>query len=184
MEQSSQIRLYFAYGSNISLEQMQLKCFNPRVIGVARLDGHRIGFYGYSSIWDGAVETVIPDTQSQVWGVLYQLEAGDWESLDNCQDVRADGTGAYFHYPVEVLAGQQIIREATIYKKDRLGQPQLPSAQYLSVIVKGAKEQGLPENYVAGLQGIATKNASYDVPHRPAYSRVGFNGGCEGCFKY
>lgn len=182
MERNSQIRLYFAYGSNLNLEQMKQKCSNPRVLSIARLDGYKIGFYGYSSTWDGAVETVIPDVQSEVWGVLYQLDAGGWESLDNCQDARADGTGAYFHYPVEVMVDkQQIIQEATIYKKDRLGQPQLPSTEYLSVIVQGAKEQGLPENYVAALQNIATKSASYQVPHRPAYSRVGFSGGCQGC---
>jgi len=181
MEQKSQVRLYFAYGSNLSLEQIGQKCSNPRVLGIARLAAHKIGFYGYSAVWDGAVETVVPDEQSEVWGVLYQLEASDWERLDNCEDARADGTGAYFHYPVEVLDEQQTIREATIYKKDRLGQPQHPSTEYLSVIIQGAKEQGLPESYVAALQSIAVKPASYAVPRRPAASRVGAISGCDGC---
>lgn len=180
MEKESTIRLYFAYGSNLNLEQINSKC-SPEVFGVARLDGYRMGFYGYSTVWDGAVETLIPDEKSQVWGVLYQMKASDWDRLDNCEDARMDGTGAYFHYPVEVVDEQQVKREATIYKKDRLGQPQLPSTQYLSVIIEGAKEQGLPENYLAILGNMDSKPASYDVPKSPAYERVGFSTGCEGC---
>jgi gamma-glutamylcyclotransferase (GGCT)/AIG2-like uncharacterized protein YtfP len=182
MEQPSQPRLYFAYGSNINLEHMRKKCSNPLVLGIARLPGHKIGFYGYSVTWDGAVETVIPDTQSEVWGLLYQLKTFDWERLDSCEDAKADGTGEYFHYPVQVLDKQQTIKEASIYKKARLGQAEQPSAEYVSIMIQGAKEQGLPEDYIAALQKIGTKPASYQVPRRPSYDRVGVAGeGCNGC---
>lgn len=47
-------------------------------------------------MWDGAVETVVPDTQSEMWGVLYELEFYVWDQLDNCEDARLDGTGVSF----------------------------------------------------------------------------------------
>ncbi len=162
----SSTRLYFAYGSNLNLEQMHQKCSNPCVVSIARLPGYRIGFHGYSSVWDGAVETVIPDNHSEVWGVLYKLAASDWEKLDSREDARDDGTGAYFHYPVEVFNDQQAVIEATNYKKAIVGQAEYPSTDYLTIIVQGAIAQGLPAEYLFGLQKFKSKSAAYAVPRR------------------
>ncbi|MBP2663745.1 MAG: hypothetical protein H6Q71_1693 [Firmicutes bacterium] len=177
----SQTRLYFAYGFNLNLEKMNQKCTKPRVLGIARLACHKIGFYGHSVIWDGAVETVVPDTQSEVWGVLYQLESYAWDQLDNCEDARLDGTGEYFHYPVEVLDEQNSLRDASMYKKARLGESKQPSTEYLDIIIQGAKEQGLPESYIATLQNIASKAASYAVPRQRKQSNQQPYVGCDGC---
>lgn len=181
MLETNQIRLYFAYGSNLNLQKMSQKLTKPRVVGIARLANHKIGFYGHSVIWDGAVETVVPDNQSEVWGILYQLEAYEWAQLDNFEDARLDGTGEYFHYPVEVLDEQNVPREAFLYKKAQLREPKQPSTEYLDVIIQGAKEQGLPEGYIAILQNIVSKPASYPVPRQLKQARNPSNG-CEGCF--
>ena len=179
---SNNIRLYFAYGSNLNLVQLHQKCSNPSVLGIARLPGHRLGFHGYSSVWDGAVETVIPDNQSEVWGVLYQLTAADWEQLDNHEDVRDNGTGTYFHYPVEVYNEQQELATATIYKKALVGPAELPSTEYLTMIVQGAIEQGLPAEYLASLQKLKSKGAIYAVPHRRRSSTTAIvTEDCSGC---
>jgi len=181
MEVANQSRLYFAYGFNLSLEQMNQKCTKPRVLGIARLGGYKIGFYEHSVMWDGAVETLVPDAQSEVWGVLYQLEGYAWEQLDNCEDARLDGTGEYFHYPVEVLDQHNRPREASLYKKARLGEAKLPSTEYLKIIIQGAKEQGLPESYIVTLQDIVSKPASYVVPRLRKQSKIEIGEGCDGC---
>ncbi len=181
MSETNQTRLYFAYGFNLNVKQMNEKCTKPRVLGIARLAGHKIGFYEYSVIWDGAVETVVPDEQSEVWGVLYQLEVYAWDQLDNCEDARLDGTGEYFHYPVEVLDEQNNLREASIYKKARLGPPKEPSTEYLEIIIQGAKEQGLPQDYIASLENIASKPASYPVPKQRKQNNQSPAVGCDGC---
>lgn len=181
MIETNQIRLYFAYGFNLNLQKMGQKLAKPRVVGIARLAKHKIGFYGHSTIWDGAVETVVPDSEAEVWGVLYQLDAYEWDQLDNFEDARMDGTGEYFHYPVEVFDEQKMPKEAAIYKKARLGEPLPPSTEYLNILIQGAKEQGLPERYIANLQGITSKPASYPVPRQVKQDRK-FSGGCDGCF--
>jgi gamma-glutamylcyclotransferase len=181
METTSQTRLYFAYGIILNLEKMNQKCTKPRVLGIAKLANHKIGFYEHSVIWDGAVETVVPDAQSDVWGVLYQLEPYAWDQLDNCEDVRLDGTGEYFHYPVEVFDEHNEVREASMYKKARLGEPKLPSTEYLNIIIQGAKDQRLPESYIAMLQNIASKPASYVVPRIRNHSTKEASRECNGC---
>lgn len=157
---------YFAYGSNMNMAQMKQRCSSPKVLGIARLPGYKVEFYGYSGIWDGAQETVIADTQSEVWGVLYELSAYDWEALDGYQDARFTGTGQYFHYPVEVIDSQERLIKAMIYKKNILNEAKAPSTEYLNFIVQGAQEQGLPEAYLTHMQTRETKPASYPVPRR------------------
>jgi hypothetical protein len=155
---------YFAYGSNMNLAQMQQRGCNPRVLGIARLPGYRITFHGNSAIWDGAQETVVADEQGEVWGVVYQLTFADCEQLDMYQDVRFDGTGPYFHYPVDVITATLQPIDAMMYKKAILGKPELPSTEYVNFIVQGAKEQGLPEAYITSLQQMQTVAATYAVP--------------------
>lgn len=155
---------YFAYGSNMSLAQMQQRCLNPKVIGIARLPGYRVEFYGYSAIWDGAQETVVADPNSEVWGVLYELQFFDREQLDMYVDARFDGTGQYFHYPLDVIDSEQRAIDAVIYKKDKGGEETSPSTEYLNFIIQSAKEQGLPAGYITLLQNRITKPAAYAVP--------------------
>lgn len=155
---------YFAYGSNMNLAQMKQRCLSPKVLDIARLPGYKVEFYGDSAIWDGAQETVVPDLGSEVWGVLYELQFFDCEQLDVYQDARFDGTGPYFHYPVDVIHREQGIFDARIYKKNILQEAKLPSAEYLNFIVQGAIEQGLPAEYITLLQNKKTKPASYAVP--------------------
>lgn len=155
---------YFAYGADMNLAQMQQRCSRPKVIGIARLPGYRVEFYGYSAIWDGAQETVIADSKSEVWGVLYELQFSDCEQLDFYVDARFDGTGPYFHYPLDVIDVEQKTIDTRIYKKDKCGEEASPSTEYLNFIIQGAKEHGLPEDYISLLRSKITKPATYTVP--------------------
>lgn len=176
-----QNRLYFAYGCNLSPAEMKRKCPHAQILGIAKLPKHRLNFYGYSPVWDGATESVISNLESDVWGVLYKLGAGEWDMLDSLEDARFDGTGAYFHYPVEVIDTSQKVIEATIYKKAELREPQLPSSEYIALIVKGAKAQGLPNDYIEFLEKRATKPATYAVPREPKGRHLLVSGDCSGC---
>lgn len=175
------IHHYFAYGSNMNLAQMKQRCSSPKVLGIARLPGYRVDFFGESAIWDGAQDTVISDPASEVWGVLYELTFSDCEQLDDYVDVRFDGTGPYFHYPVDVIDIEQRTINAMIYKKDKCGEVLPPSAEYLNFIIQGAKEQGLPEEYIVILQNRITKPAAYAVPMRRKSRLSYMNVDCGDC---
>lgn len=174
-------RYYFAYGSNMNLAQMKQRCSSPKVIGIGRLPGYKVEFYGYSALWDGAQETVVPDLQSEVWGVLYELEFYDCESLDGYQDARVNGMGVYFHYPVDVIDIEQRTVAAIIYKKDVLQEAKFPSTEYLDFILLGAKEQGLPLEYITLLENKKTKPASYAVPMVQKSKLINMSTNCDDC---
>jgi len=169
--QRSTHTLFFAYGSNLIPEQIQTRCTKPEVVAVARLPGHRVGFFGYSKVWDGAVETVYADQGADVWGVVYRLTIGDSNRLDSWQDVRLDGTGSYFHYPAVVYDAEGTGHLVLLYKKETLGEPLPPARPYLDRILEGAKVRGLPEPYIASLGTITAKEPGYEVPKRGTFDR-------------
>ena len=64
--------LYFAYGSNINLDQMQYRCPDASVYGQAVLDNYDLRFRG------SGVATVEPKESACVYGLL-------WELTDKCE---------------------------------------------------------------------------------------------------
>lgn len=175
---------YFAYGSNMNGKQISSHCINPVEIGLARLPNYRIGFYGYSKRWDGAMETVIPDPGQDVWGVIYRLTFSDGEKLDAWQGVRMDGSGAYFHYPAMVIDTKERAHTVLFYKKDVLGEPQFPSTEYLQFIVEGALKHELPPIYIDRLRQIKSKKARFVVPlsaNEKQYSELSMSAICSDC---
>jgi gamma-glutamylcyclotransferase (GGCT)/AIG2-like uncharacterized protein YtfP len=158
--------LYFAYGSNMNLEQIQARCSRPALVSTARLDGYRLAFFGYTEAWDGAYETVEPMPGCEVWGALFSLSNLDWERLDLWQDARMGGGGMYFHFPVTVTDPQGNKHRVRMYKKDVQGEPRLLSREYLEFILSGARQHGLPGHYTRKLEKLATVKATYPVPTR------------------
>ena len=64
--------LYFAYGSNINLDQMRYRCPDATVYGQAVLDNYDLRFRG------SGVATVEPKEGACVYGLL-------WELTDKCE---------------------------------------------------------------------------------------------------
>ena len=180
MSTPSSPRLYFAYGIHLHQPTMRSILKGAHMVGLARLKNHVISFHGHSAVWDGAIETVVPDKTSEVWGVLYQLTAYEWDQLDTFQDVRLDGTGEYFHYPVEVFTEKNECVETTLYKKAELRKPKKPSFEYLDLIIQGAIAHKLPLHYIEELRQIETVPASYPVP-RLRKKEIPLTSDCSSC---
>jgi gamma-glutamylcyclotransferase (GGCT)/AIG2-like uncharacterized protein YtfP len=74
--------LYFAYGSNLDLEQMRDRCPGAEPLGVARLGGQKLTFAGSSLGWGGGVATLVPARRRTVPGLVYELTDDDLARLD------------------------------------------------------------------------------------------------------
>lgn len=68
--------LYFAYGSNINLDQMRYRCPDASVYGQAVLDNYDLRFRG------SGVATVEPKEGACVYGLLWELTGKCEASLD------------------------------------------------------------------------------------------------------
>ena len=73
-------RYYFAYGSNMNLEQMKYRCPAAEVVENVRLEDYRLAFRGKAP--GNGVATVLPEKGSCVEGVLWKITEACEKSLD------------------------------------------------------------------------------------------------------
>ena len=72
-------RLYGAYGSNLNLKQMKLRCPNSKVYGKGIIKNYRLLFKGLPS---NAYATIEPENGIDVPILIWELEEDDEEALD------------------------------------------------------------------------------------------------------
>lgn len=133
-------RLYFAYGSNINLEQMAFRCPRAEVVGPVTLDNYELLFRGNHTHF--GVATIRPKEGSQVPGLLWELTPACEQSLD-----RYEGYPSFYEketVSVRDREGNIIPCMVYVMTRERMRSPALPSQSYYEGIRQGYQENGLP----------------------------------------
>lgn len=73
-------KLYFAYGSNINLEQMAQRCPDAQVVGPVTLENYELLFRG--NLRGNGVATIAPREGSTVHGLLWNITPKCERALD------------------------------------------------------------------------------------------------------
>ena len=134
---------YFAYGSNLKLSRMRERVPSAHAEGAARLAGYRL-------VWDKrgrdgtGKANLRAHASSEVWGVVYQLDAGAWVSLD------AHESG-YERLDVQISLQDEGLLAQT-YLSTLLTADPVPATWYKRLVVEGAQEHGLPEAWIRALE--------------------------------
>lgn len=138
--------LYFAYGSNMNLEQMRYRCSGHHAVFLkrVRLDGWRFCYRGYSRGWGGGVATIVPEPDGHVWGALWEIDRGSLAVLD-----RYEGYPSFYdRFLVTVRDDGGTEYEALVYEMQGNTAECLPSDGYREAVFRGAMACGLPEDYI------------------------------------
>lgn len=144
---------YLAYGSNLSSRQMTARCPGAFALGPASLDGYTLAFTRRSRRWGGHAADVLPRAGARTWGVAWQVDEHHLDALDHFEGVP---TGVYARHTVtaQLPGGPKI--EAVTYRVVRPVDGS-PSARYLHTILEGAREFGLPSEWIAHLATFAPR---------------------------
>lgn len=128
-------RLYFAYGSNINLNQMAFRCPAATLICPVVLENYELTFRG------GGVATIIPAEGKQVPGLLWELTPECEKALDHYeghphyygkeQITVTDKNGVEYNVMVYVMT-PQFSRETVV-----------PSEFYYKGIADGYRQNGM-----------------------------------------
>ena len=129
---------YFAYGSNLNVEQMKARCPSAIIMGTAYLQDHRLAFRGSKT---GAYLTVIPSKGDSVPIGVWDIDEADLRSLD-----RYEGYPTF--YDRKEIELQCYLNDWTpsftargvIYIMTGNRQPGIPSERYLEVCRHGYKD--------------------------------------------
>ena len=127
---------YFAYGSNINLEQMKERCPAAKAVGPVTLADYELRFRGHG------FATVAAKKGSTVHGLLWELTPACEQALD-----RYEGYPRHYtkeQVSVRTLDGAVISVMAYIMAEPLCRQPALPSPYYYRAIQQGFEANGLP----------------------------------------
>ena len=143
---------YFAYGSNMLIARLAERVPSVRPAGRAWLTGHQLHFHLNGSDESGKCNILFTGNDSDiVHGALYELDADRLERLH-----AAEGP-PYAFVELEVGTPQGSVLAATYrgrpeYLDDRL----VPFDWYRDFVTHGAREHGLPGDYIARLEAVPT----------------------------
>lgn len=75
-------KLYIAYGSNLNMEQMRLRCDTAQFIGTGTLENYELQFKGRLH---NAYATIAPKEGSSVPIAIWKIKKEDELNLDRCE---------------------------------------------------------------------------------------------------
>ena len=139
-------RYYIAYGSNLNIRQMRMRCPGARIIGTSAVEGYRLLFKGSRT---GSYLTIEPQEGASVPVAAWEVSAENEATLD-----RYEGFPAFYYkkemvLPVKGIRSGKIRRRRVfvyIMHEDRpLG---VPSGFYMETCRQGYRSFGFDEAFL------------------------------------
>jgi gamma-glutamylcyclotransferase (GGCT)/AIG2-like uncharacterized protein YtfP len=125
------MKLYFAYGANLNIENMSYRCPDAVAVQPFYLQGWSLAFSG--------VATIRPDADGCVAGALWAISEDDERSLDTFE-----GFPSLYRKKTIQIDGMEVM----IYVMNA-NYPSEPSTNYLMTIAQGYQDWALDISYLA-----------------------------------
>lgn len=120
-----------------------------RAVGPAELPDHRLAFLRRSIRWKAGAADIVSAPGESVWGVLWELPLGAREL-----DVKESAGDAYRRRPVKVIVDGAPVRAMAYEVIDKHPHELPPAPEYLDLMVSGAREHGLPDDWLKRLEAV------------------------------
>ncbi|MBH61168.1 MAG: hypothetical protein CL569_01700 [Alphaproteobacteria bacterium] len=136
-QQNRPAKLYFAYGSNMHMPSMRIRCPRARLLSTAMLSDWEffINTQGYASIR--------PVDDQEVHGALWTIGPREEAALNLYEDI-ADQL--YLRVTVNVISSRETYRDVLTYVATNR-RPGRPRAGYMPLVHESAEQLDLPEGY-------------------------------------
>ena len=147
-------RWYFAYGSNLDIDQKSDRTGKIRCAIRACLHGFRFAFNKQGS--NGNIyANIMPDQDGVVWGVAYLCCPEAINTMDEYEGVLG---GHYEHETVTINKNDGIELAALTYVAgpEHICSHGRPKNAYLQKILNGARYHGLPTEYIDAIERAAS----------------------------
>lgn len=154
---AGEARLYFAYGSNLHAPRLRGRVPSAHTAAIARLPGFALVF-GKGGRDGSAKCNIVPATDAVVWGAVYRIARTEQPALD-----AAEGAG-YEEISIIVEAGGESLTVFTYQARPGWAASAPPQMWYRDIVLAGAREHGLPSDYIAAIETAA---AEVGVPAMP-----------------
>lgn len=153
-------RYYIAYGSNLNIPQMRMRCPGARIIGTSVIEDYQLLFKGSKT---GSYLTIEPKAGAEVPVVVWEVTEPDEKALD-----RYEGY-PNFYYKKEMTLDIKGIRtekvrrrEAFVYIMHEERELGIPSWYYVNTCLDGYRAFGFDEKYLFDAIKISRRDTHED----------------------
>ncbi|QDT43555.1 hypothetical protein Pan241w_36570 [Gimesia alba] len=158
----SELKNYFAYGSNLHPARLESRIGGCVIAEVAFLESAALCFHKKGLDCSGKCDIVFGKTSATgVWGVVYQISSEQKIILDQHESLGA----GYQILETRVITRQKQVLPVYTYQamSDFIDPSLKPFDWYHELVFQGALFHGFPPDYLAHLQGVS------QIPdHKPA----------------
>ena len=143
----------FAYGSNMLIKKLRSRCPSVAKIGMCKIKKHNLKFHKVSKDQSGNCDCELTQIEAdEVYGVLFRIPKSEEKKLDE-----AEGLGnGYEKKKIDVTTIEEGKDVAVMYyATDEAKDPnKKPYVWYLNQVIYGAKENCLPDDYIAKIRKV------------------------------
>jgi gamma-glutamylcyclotransferase len=136
---------------------LERRRMRPLAVRWGWLHAHRLCFDLPIGPGERGVANLVPCAADRVCGVLYLLTPEECDRLDTTEGV---GGGFYRRIAVDVATADGERIEAFAYHSPFSTPGRKPSARYIGLLLEGASEQGLPEEWLRLLGRSSSRSTS------------------------
>ena len=144
---------YFAYGSNMLTVRLKPRCPGAVPLGRAHADSTVVEF-SKASVDGSGKATLRQAAGGRTAGVLFEIPKAELGLLD-CHEGVGSGYARRDAFSVRRVDGNEIIQAAT-YLARSPDSSLTPYDWYLALVIAGAHEHGLGDDYLAALRRVAS----------------------------
>ena len=153
-------RYYIAYGSNLNIPQMRMRCPGARSIGTSVIEDYQLLFKGSKT---GSYLTIEPMEGAEVPVVIWEVTETDEKALD-----RYEGY-PNFYYKKEMTLDIKGIRTGKVRRRDAFAyimheerELGIPSWYYVNTCLDGYRAFGFDEKYLFDAIRISRRDTHED----------------------
>ena len=144
----------FAYGSNMLIKKLRSRCPSVAKIGMCKIKKHNLKFHKVSKKdHSGKCDCEFTESETaEVYGVLFRIPKSEETLLDEFEGL---GKG-YAKKKIDVTTIEEGKDTAVMYcATDEAKDPnKKPYVWYLNQVIEGAKENCLPDDYIAKIRKV------------------------------
>jgi gamma-glutamylcyclotransferase len=143
--------LYFAYGSNMFTKRLQIRVPSASKINNATLPGYSLFFHKRSNKDGSGKCNIKHQNDSVVYGVIFEIDGKQKTDLDRAEGLRY----GYEEAQLKINTQNEMKNVFTyITTDDNIDNSLNPFSWYKMLVLEGAKEHGLPEEYIANIEAV------------------------------
>ena len=132
-------KYYLAYGSNLNIRQMALRCPTAKPVGTAVIEDYELLFKGSKT---GAYLTIEPKSGAEVPVAIWAVEPADEKRLDVYEGFPTFYYKTELELPVRYFSGKTVLRKAFVYIMHEDRPIGIPSIPYMQTCIQGYDDFG------------------------------------------